>query len=89
MVWLLLYYKIYFYDTSVSDSPLDENESPWVPNVVLIENDSESIGLENSIDAHRDDNAVFNEEDRLEDFHDVSQSQTIFKGLNALLRNNC
>ncbi|KAF8792279.1 Myb/SANT-like DNA-binding domain-containing [Argiope bruennichi] len=69
----------HLYDLSDKDSPLDENESPWVPNVVLIENDSESIGLDNNIEESKDNNAVFSEEDQLQDFHDVSQSETIFK----------
>ncbi|GIX79020.1 uncharacterized protein CEXT_415481 [Caerostris extrusa] len=58
---------------------LDEIESPWVPNVVLIENDSESIGLENDLHSQRVDDAVFNEEDRLQDFQDVSQNEGLFK----------
>ncbi|GFX03619.1 uncharacterized protein TNCV_2111911 [Trichonephila clavipes] len=67
------------YDLSDKDSPLGEHESPWVPNVVLIENDSESIGLENDLEVHRDDDTIFNEEDRFQDFHDVSQNETLFK----------
>ncbi|XP_015904995.1 uncharacterized protein [Parasteatoda tepidariorum] len=59
------------YDLSDKDSALEEIDSPWVPNVVLVENDSMKGDEE-----HTSDN-VTNTEEELQDFNTLEEKSTI------------
>ncbi|XP_035205022.1 uncharacterized protein LOC118179973 [Stegodyphus dumicola] len=65
------------YDCSDKDSPIDDSESPWVPNVVLVENDLESGDLDNASENEKTRNLNGNE--RLEDFQNADQTESSFK----------
>lgn len=79
----LLNFKICLFTDiySFADSPLDDSESPWVPNVVLVENDLGNSSLGNCSENVEALNDILHENGSLHNFPSNTTDELSFEGI--------
>lgn len=82
-IWYIVHYSFLL---SFLDSPIDDSESPWVPNVVLVENDLGNSDLENCSDNPAVLNDILHENGTLPDFENENTEELQFEGIYKFMR---